>query len=76
MSSFYKSKTKPLFFPNNKWPLLKGVRIIAELETFPPVFLLSNGEKIQGARKQSSKTLNRSKSKIRRKSLKSRKHKF
>jgi hypothetical protein len=38
----------PNYFPKGRWPLPKKVRIIAELTSLPPVFLLSNGENIKG----------------------------
>lgn len=54
----------PKYFPKERWPLPKKVSIIAELQSLPPIFLLSNGDNINGVllNKKSKKIKNRNKS--------------
>ena len=51
----------PKYFPKERWPLPKKVSIIAELQSLPPIFLLSNGDNINGVllNKKSKKIKNR-----------------
>lgn len=43
---------KPQFWPRNvEWPLPRGVRIAMKLETFPPVYVLSNGIRVRGEKR-------------------------
>jgi len=54
----------PKYFPKERWPLPKQVSIIAELQSLPPIFLLSNGDNINGVllNKKSKKIKSRNKS--------------
>jgi hypothetical protein len=44
---------KPIFWPSKeKWPLPEGVYIKSEIETLPPVYVLSDGKEIRGEYKK------------------------
>ena len=46
----------PEYWPNNKqWPLPKNIKISYKLESLPPIFFLSNGERIRGVLPYSKK---------------------
>ena len=52
---FLKSKPIPEYWPNNKqWPLPENIKISSILETLPPIFVLSNGERIKGVLRKPS----------------------
>jgi len=53
----------PKYFPKENWPLPKGIKIIAELESLPPIFLLSNGGRIIGVLKDKKNKSKKKKSK-------------
>lgn len=69
------SLEKSKYWPKNeKWPLKKGEYISAEIESLPPVFLISVGDKVvrkvRGEIKSKSQKKLKSKSKIKSKSQK------
>jgi hypothetical protein len=48
--------TKPKYWPRNElWPLKNGVYIEAEIETYPPIYVLSDKTEIQGVLTASEK---------------------
>lgn len=46
------NQRKPEYWPTNQtWPLPPGVSIVSIKELMPPIYILSNGKKINGVRK-------------------------
>ena len=69
---------KPIHWPNNiRWN--NNIKIVSELQTYPPVYVLKTGERIQGVllnRLKSKKTRSRRKSLYKKKSKTRSKRKF
>jgi hypothetical protein len=40
--------SRPQYFPQNLWPIPRGIYIKSIIELFPPIFILSNGKQIKG----------------------------
>lgn len=49
ISHHQQQQQKPEHWPSNQsWPLQQGVKISQTIETFPPIYVLSNGKQIKG----------------------------